>query len=782
MLPGDAQRGNPGSSSTPARPKALAQATSSLKSTPNSRGAATISENIDLVGVQVGDLWPWIKRDIEQAKTCEADTMLQVFLQRASLDPETEQPALLPRCLEAVLHVCNGTAPPKIPDDKLLSSCVKKALETYASSEGEKDYYDPFIRATNIALACLDIIKVDGMPVASGLDIICQQHADKGVKQGNQKQEPKRKPDVVIVPLQTSRDAFPGWNMGEPELMTKFATMMPENNISWKDVLASIEFKRKAKTGKELDPPPGSYAVTNYVAPKPEHLEAHRRPNQKDLCPTVQPSAVRPVSLPSNSSSKRKAEEPLQSSSKRVKVKGTDTDKDSKLPVTVQTGLYAAEMFAANVGVKHVLNLIVIDNIVWVWYYDRQGTIQCSGIDFIADLPRFMVLLRIGVETSTSKNAQKEGYLKLDIDGVDLELHTSSEERVTHYGLKGRATNVFPVTSEFLAKKYANDAGVKKDGMVAKIFWAEEQRDSEPEILKKVAEIAEKEEAVKGHVPQLLWSHKFENPTSAVRKALGVPEAEKGSRVLYILVFRKLLPITALEGEELFNVWRQCILCHVALWKGGVHHRDVSPPNMMFYKTDKGVLIGVLNDFDLSSLATRQGPQGNERTGTVPFMALDLLTPEGQRGEVEHLYRHDLESFVWVLVWVCLRYRQGVLLPPQTRPFDAWATAGPAACGEKKLWFQNHFLRYRPSDIEPRMWGLVSDCLVVLKKDAERRFDLIVERESMARAREETDAEESASDIDDEQPHAEEPELAIDDFLRKFTSTKGWIRLSKRLP
>ncbi|KAG1744146.1 uncharacterized protein EDB91DRAFT_1221026 [Suillus paluster] len=513
--------------------------------------------------------------------------------------------------------------------------------------------------------------------------------------------------------------------------------------------------------------------------------QAHRRPNQKDLCPTVQPSAVRPVSLPAtpvpSARQKNLCNPPASGSRSRARTR----TRIPSSPVTVQTGLYAAEMFAANVGVKHVLNLIVIDNIVWVWYYDRQGTIQCSGIDFIADLPRFMVLLyalqrfkaKDWGRNEHFKKAQKEGYLKLDIDGVDLELHTSSEERVTHYGLKGRATNVFPVTSEFLAKKYANDAGVKKDGMVAKIFWAEEQRDSEPEILKKVAEIAEKEEAVKGHVPQLLWSHKFENPTSAVRKALGVPEAEKGSRVLYILVFRKLLPITALEGEELFNVWRQCILCHVALWKGGVHHRDVSPPNMMFYKTDKGVLIGVLNDFDLSSLATRQGPQGNERTGTVPFMALDLLSPEGQRGEVEHLYRHDLESFVWVLVWVCLRYRQGVLLPPQTRPFDAWATAGPAACAEKKLWFQNHFLRYRPSDIEPRMWTLVAECVQVLKLDADRRQALEFQLQISQAA-----ADESESDIDDKQTDAEESESDMDDFLHRFTSTKSWIRLSKRLP
>ncbi|KAG1768250.1 hypothetical protein EV702DRAFT_979512, partial [Suillus placidus] len=40
-----------------------------------------------------------------------------------------------------------------------------------------------------------------------------------------------------------------------------------------------------------------------------------------------------------------------------------------------------------------VLTLACTDNIVWVWYYDRQGIIQSSGIDFMKDLPRFMVLL-----------------------------------------------------------------------------------------------------------------------------------------------------------------------------------------------------------------------------------------------------------------------------------------------------------------------------------------------------------------------------------------------------
>ena len=64
--------------------------------------------------------------------------------------------------------------------------------------------------------------------------------------------------------------------------------------------------------------------------------------------------------------------------------------------------------------------------------------------------------------------------------------------------------------------------------------------------------------------------------------------------------------------------------------------------------------VGVLNDFDLAKFAGQTGASGQDNTGTLPFMALDLLSEEGLRGEIPRRYRHEAESFAWSLI--CLYF------------------------------------------------------------------------------------------------------------------------------
>ena len=101
----------------------------------------------------------------------------------------------------------------------------------------------------------------------------------------------------------------------------------------------------------------------------------------------------------------------------------------------------------------------------------------------------------------------------------------------------------------------------------------------------------------------------------------------------------------------------------------------------MYYRGNNNEVIGVLNDYDLATLEDKS-PLGHQRTGTIPFMALDLL--RGQNGEVEHVYRHDLESFTWVLVWLTLLYKDGEKV---SGSIDNWAKVDAYSCYLAKVGF-----------------------------------------------------------------------------------------------
>jgi len=71
------------------------------------------------------------------------------------------------------------------------------------------------------------------------------------------------------------------------------------------------------------------------------------------------------------------------------------------------------------------------------------------------------------------------------------------------------------------------------------------------------------------------------------------------------------------------------------------------------YKEDNK--YGVLNDFDLSTIMKpgdlNLNRQGLERTGTLPFMAMELLREKGFDGKIPRRYEHELGSFAWVRSW-----------------------------------------------------------------------------------------------------------------------------------
>jgi hypothetical protein len=96
---------------------------------------------------------------------------------------------------------------------------------------------------------------------------------------------------------------------------------------------------------------------------------------------------------------------------------------------------------------------------------------------------------------------------------------------------------------------------------------------------------------------------------------------------------------------------------------------------------------GVLGDYDLSISQRKPRIPGTDRTGTVTFMAITLLTDKYWRGEIQRTYRHELEAFIWILPFVFLRYQNGKSQPGTL--VDQWMTSNYTACFNIKSGFLN---------------------------------------------------------------------------------------------
>lgn len=102
---------------------------------------------------------------------------------------------------------------------------------------------------------------------------------------------------------------------------------------------------------------------------------------------------------------------------------------------------------------------------------------------------------------------------------------------------------------------------------------------------------------------------------------------------------------------ELLTALRDAIKAHRSLYiQGKSLHRDISENNIIITDPKKvDGLTGILIDLELAK-EVGSGPSGaRHQTGTMEFMAIEVLR------RVAHTYRHDLESFFYVLLWICAR-------------------------------------------------------------------------------------------------------------------------------
>jgi len=91
-----------------------------------------VSGQLEIHGVRVDGLAPWVVEDVCKAKQCEVDNMLEYILRCASKKPDEryapDSRVLLDRCLNKVLPICNGQS---TYVEKFLISSIRAALIAY---------------------------------------------------------------------------------------------------------------------------------------------------------------------------------------------------------------------------------------------------------------------------------------------------------------------------------------------------------------------------------------------------------------------------------------------------------------------------------------------------------------------------------------------------------------------------------------------------------------------------------------------------------------------------
>lgn len=99
----------------------------------------------------------------------------------------------------------------------------------------------------------------------------------------------------------------------------------------------------------------------------------------------------------------------------------------------------------------------------------------------------------------------------------------------------------------------------------------------------------------------------------------------------------------------------------------GILQGDISTGNLMINEGENYTSWpAFLIDLDLAIREEREHASGARgKTGTRAFMAIGLLLGE------KHSFWHDLESFFWVLFWICIHYN-GPNEEVGPTDFDCW--------------------------------------------------------------------------------------------------------------
>ncbi|KAJ3889011.1 protein kinase [Lentinula edodes] len=373
----------------------------------------------------------------------------------------------------------------------------------------------------------------------------------------------------------------------------------------------------------------------------------------------------------------------------------------------IQCASYAKEMLSKGFIRSHAVGITADDTSLRFQYYDRSKVVESKPFNIVNDEVKKLFMAMVCQLNKLS--TENLGFIpNLDLDGFD-HLRNPKQLKLPHKngidplvgstyaftgsdgrrrrvkitkvlyraeGIIGRCSIVVEV--ECLCTEAGCDWHEEGQATtnVMKISFPSMTRPSEDGLIGEARSTAESSGDLwaLNHLPEVIDSitfpyHEETTVQGRLKKHLKDDYEERVMRVTFL---DKLQPLSDLEDpREFAQVFYDVLQIHQWLYERvGILHRDLSSGNIM-YRRKNGKVYGVLNDFDLSSRVRDmdKGPTSKQRTGTRPFMSLDLLNPDWEGG---HLYRHDLESLFYIMLCLACRYEAPGVPAPEPRPYSEW--------------------------------------------------------------------------------------------------------------
>ncbi|KAJ3518004.1 hypothetical protein NMY22_g13840 [Coprinellus aureogranulatus] len=696
------------------------------QSTPSNQNASATSQGLRTWTVP--EIRPLLAKDVTQFNLGKLDRYLYHILRKVGAikahvvgGKEIARPSdeVIRKGLQDCLEEIDKAAQKR----KGLMKEIDNAFKAYSKGQTEAARYASFVKVSNKILALLKDVGIEGCPAAVSGDDELQfmVHDSRQIQSEHRGGTYGRKPDVVlsrrkyITPLYAGEVKTSGIN----HLMTNAP---PGKFLPWEQGLMHSEFKKGSSSmpvPTKWRPVIGSESGGTYETKEQleQEIEEAMRPAAVEAESETLPTSVasgsrarRSKATSSNAAKPRIKSQPsmAKSTERKVKVmKETEADRVA----AVQLGEYAAESLYNTFGREHIMGLLINGANINIWHYDHEAPVQMTGFDFLKN-PQYFFLLLLAIQRFSNEDwGFLPGFDKLvglaegasyTLDLADCQASAEEETGTSpagqqtpaevvsdgpiftgekgnmkrpQFGLIGRATGVLY-------------GAIGQREVAIKLSYPEKCRDREKEFVDR----AKKDFDKRGYedynpcdyLPEILAAKEYtEFQSGPLRQAVlekeeGYASIERANRVPYLLAMPKYDPISSLttDWEVFLGAFFALFYCHAMLWSIGIRHGDISESNLMWDPIEQKPK---LCDFDLSHFAEPPtigqeekpvGPKGYSNTGTWIFMADELLTPLAMEGKVKRVYRHEVESFIAVLVWVACQYKDGELQKPA--PLDEW--------------------------------------------------------------------------------------------------------------